>query len=59
MTELFGAEHLIMLTGMNGVITRARVAALSNVGGLDVLAGSRYGADNLKRSIAGMSILFW
>ena len=51
MTELCGIEHPIMLSGMNRVTTPALVAAVSNAGGLGVLAGTRYDADDLRRSI--------
>lgn len=54
MTELFGIEHPIMLSGMNWLTTPKLVAAVSNAGGLGVLAGSRYDKDGIRQAIKEM-----
>jgi len=51
MTELFGIKYPIMLAGMNWLTTPKLVAAVSNAGGLGVLAGQRYNADRLRAVI--------
>jgi enoyl-[acyl-carrier protein] reductase II len=51
MTELFGIEHPIMLSGMNWLTTPKLAAAVSNAGGLGVLAGSHYDKDGLRKAI--------
>ena len=51
MTELFGIKHPIMLSGMNWLTTPKLAAAVSNAGGLGVLAGSHYGKDGLGQAI--------
>jgi len=51
MTELFGIKYPIMLAGMNWLTTPKLAAAVSNAGGLGVLAGSRYDADGMKNAI--------
>jgi NAD(P)H-dependent flavin oxidoreductase YrpB (nitropropane dioxygenase family) len=51
MTELFGIKHPIMLSGMNWLTTPKLVAAVSNAGGLGVLAGSQYGKERIKDAI--------
>lgn len=51
MTELFGIKYPIMLSGMNWLTTPKLVAAVSNAGGLGVLAGSQYGKTRIKDAI--------
>lgn len=51
MTELFGIEHPIMLSGMNWLTTPKLAAAVSNAGGLGVLAGSHYDKDGIRNAI--------
>jgi len=51
MTELFGIKYPIMLAGMNWLTTPKLVAAVSNAGGLGVLAGQQYTADRLRAVI--------
>ena len=51
MTELFGIEHPIMLSGMNWLTTPKLAAAVSNAGGLGVLAGSHYDKDGIRKAI--------
>jgi len=51
MNELFGIKYPIMLAGMNWLTTPKLVAAVSNAGGLGVLAGQRYNADRLRAVI--------
>ena len=46
-TELFGIKHPIMLAGMNWATTPKLVAAVSNAGGLGVLAGSHYDKEGI------------
>lgn len=41
-TELFGIEHPVMCAGMNDVTEAKLVSAVSNAGGLGVLATSRF-----------------
>jgi len=51
MTELFGIEHPIMLSGMNWLTTPKLVAAVSNAGGLGVLATQHYDPEGLRNAI--------
>jgi len=51
MTELFGIKHPIMLSGMNWLTTPKLAAAVSNAGGLGVLAGSHYDKDSIRQAI--------
>ncbi|MFC1989096.1 NAD(P)H-dependent flavin oxidoreductase [Chloroflexota bacterium] len=51
MTELFGIKHPIMLAGMNWLTTPKLVAAVSNAGGLGVLAIRQFDADGLRKVI--------
>lgn len=51
MTELFGIKYPIMLAGMNWLTTPRLVAAVSNAGGLGVLAGAQYNPDTLRKAI--------
>jgi len=51
MTELFKIKYPIMLAGMNWLTTPKLVAAVSNAGGLGVLAGAQYNPDNLRKAI--------
>ncbi|HEY31893.1 MAG TPA: nitronate monooxygenase [Dehalococcoidia bacterium] len=51
MTELFGIKYPIMLAGMNWLTTPKLVAAVSNAGGLGVLAGNHQTPDELREAI--------
>ena len=51
MTELFGIKYPIMLAGMNWLTTPRLVAAVSNAGGLGVLAGNHQTPDELREAI--------
>lgn len=51
MTELFGIKYPIMLSGMNWLTTPKLAAAVSNAGGLGVLAGSHYDREGIKKAI--------
>ena len=51
MTELFGIKYPIMLAGMNWLTTPKLVAAVSNAGGLGVLAGNHQTPDGLREAI--------
>lgn len=51
MTELFGIKYPIMLSGMNWLTTPRLAAAVSNAGGLGILAGSHYDAEGIKKAI--------
>ena len=51
MTELFGIKHPIMLCGMNWLTTPKLAAAVSNAGGLGVLACSQYTPERMKEVI--------
>ncbi|UCB42639.1 MAG: nitronate monooxygenase [Dehalococcoidales bacterium] len=51
MTELFGIKYPIMLAGMNWLTTPKLVAAVSNAGGLGVLAGNHQTPDELRAAI--------
>jgi enoyl-[acyl-carrier protein] reductase II len=51
MTELFGIKYPIMLAGMNWLTTPKLVAAVSNAGGLGVLAGVQYDPEGLRNAI--------
>jgi len=51
MTELFGIRYPIMLSGMNWLTTPKLVAAVSNAGGLGVLAGAQYNPEGLRKAI--------
>jgi len=57
MTELFGIKYPIMLAGMNWLTTPKLVAAVSNAGGLGVLAGAQYNPEGLKKAIAEIRAL--
>jgi len=50
-TNLLGIEHPIILAGMNFVTTPTLVAAVSNSGGLGILAGAAYTSEQLRESI--------
>ncbi len=50
-TETLGIKHPIMLSGMNWLTTPKLAAAVSNAGGLGVLAGSRYDPEGLRKAI--------
>jgi len=51
MTELLGIQHPIMLSGMNWLTTPRLVAAVSNAGGLGVLATQQFDIDRLRSAI--------
>ncbi len=51
MTELLGIEHPIMLAGMNWATEPILVSAVSNAGGLGVLALSRYTPEEARTAI--------
>ncbi|MBM4463727.1 MAG: nitronate monooxygenase [Chloroflexi bacterium] len=51
MTELLGIKHPIMLSGMNWLTTPKLVAAVSNAGGLGVLATQQYDPERLRNAI--------
>eukprot|EP00534_Pseudo-nitzschia_fraudulenta_P019386 CAMPEP_0201264512 /NCGR_PEP_ID=MMETSP0853-20130426/8103_1 /ASSEMBLY_ACC=CAM_ASM_000640 /TAXON_ID=183588 /ORGANISM="Pseudo-nitzschia fraudulenta, Strain WWA7" /LENGTH=367 /DNA_ID=CAMNT_0047568401 /DNA_START=94 /DNA_END=1197 /DNA_ORIENTATION=+ len=50
-TELFGCEHPIVLPGMSWISTPALVAAVSDAGGLGILATGPLSADETRQSI--------
>ncbi len=50
-TELFGVNHPIILSGMSWISTPAMVAAVSNAGGLGILATGPLDADQTRQSI--------
>jgi enoyl-[acyl-carrier protein] reductase II len=51
MTELFGIEHPIMLAGMNWITEPDLVAAVSNAGGLGILAVARCAPEETRKLI--------
>lgn len=51
MTEVLGIEHPIMLAGMNWLTNPTLVAAVSEAGGLGVLAAAQYNPDGLRAAI--------
>ncbi|MEW6759123.1 MAG: nitronate monooxygenase [Acidobacteriota bacterium] len=50
-TELFGIEHPIVLSGMSWISTPELVAAVSNAGGLGILATGVYNAGQTREAI--------
>ncbi len=50
-TELFGIRHPIVLSGMSWVSTPEMVAAVSNAGGLGILATGVYGAQQTRDAV--------
>lgn len=50
-TELFGIRHPIVLSGMSWVSTPEMVAAVSNAGGLGILATGVYGAEQTRTAV--------
>ncbi len=50
-TELFGIQYPIMMSGMNYVTEPKIVAAVSNAGGLGVLACSRFSPEEMRKNI--------
>jgi len=50
-TELFGIEHPIILSGMSWISVPKMVAAVSNVGGLGILAAGPLDADRTRQAI--------
>ena len=51
MTKLFDIQYPIMLSGMNYITNPCLVAAVSNAGGLGILAGAAYTKDQLRNAI--------
>lgn len=51
MTELFGLKYPIMLAGMNWLTTPKLTAAVSNAGGLGMLAIRHYDPEGLRKAI--------
>ena len=51
MTELFGIEHPIMLSGMNWITNPALVAAVSNAGALGLFATAGSTPDEMREKI--------
>ncbi len=51
MTELLGIDYPIMLSGMNWLTTPKLVAAVSQAGGLGVLATQHYDLDGLRKAL--------
>jgi enoyl-[acyl-carrier protein] reductase II len=51
MTEMFGVKHPIMLAGMNWITEPKLVAAVSNAGGLGILAVAQYHPKEMKDKI--------
>lgn len=51
MTEMLGIKHPIMLAGMGSITQPKLVAAVSNAGGLGVLASSGHTADSFRKAI--------
>ncbi len=50
-TELFGIEHPIVLSGMSWISTPELVAAVSNAGGLGILATGVLDADQTREAV--------
>jgi enoyl-[acyl-carrier protein] reductase II len=50
-TELFGIEHPILLSGMSWISTPRLVAAVSNAGGLGILATGVYNPEQTRKAI--------
>lgn len=50
-TELFGIEHPIILSGMSWISTPDMVAAVSNAGGLGILASGVLDAESTRKAI--------
>jgi len=50
-TELFGIKHPIILAGMSYISTPAMVAAVSNAGGLGILAAGDLSSEKLRAAI--------
>lgn len=50
-TDLFGIENPIMLAGMNWITNASLVAAVSNAGGLGILAASRFNPADLRAEL--------
>lgn len=50
-TELFGIEHPIILSGMSWISVPELVAAVSNAGGLGILATGALDADQTRRAV--------
>ncbi len=50
-TELFGIKYPILLSGMSWISTPPLVAAISNAGGLGILATGPFGPDDTRKAI--------
>jgi enoyl-[acyl-carrier protein] reductase II len=50
-TELFGIQYPILLSGMSWISTAPMVAAVSNAGGLGLLATGQIGPDDTRKAI--------
>jgi enoyl-[acyl-carrier protein] reductase II len=50
-TELFGVDHPIILSGMSWISTPSMVAAVSNAGGLGILATGPLDADQTRQAV--------
>jgi enoyl-[acyl-carrier protein] reductase II len=50
-TDLFGIEHPILLSGMSWISTPQMVAAVSNAGGLGILATGPMNADTTRKAV--------
>ena len=50
-TDLFGIQYPIILSGMTGVSTPELVAAVSNAGGLGILATANLNSDQTRQAI--------
>ena len=51
MTDLLGVKHPVLLAGMFAVSTPKLAAAVSNAGGLGVIGGATYTAEQLRESL--------
>ncbi|MEI7671815.1 MAG: nitronate monooxygenase, partial [Deltaproteobacteria bacterium] len=56
-TELFGIEHPIILSGMSWISVPRMVAAVSNAGGLGILATGPLNADLTRQAIREIRLL--
>ncbi len=51
-TQMFGVQHPIILSGMTGISTPELVAAVCNAGGLGILATGDLGIEELREAVA-------
>ncbi len=56
-TELFGIKYPILLSGMSWISVPTLVAAVSNAGGLGILATGALSADETRKSIQEIRLL--